>query len=441
MPAPHVTQLANGLHLVVVERHATALVASQMIVRGGTAGLPSEAPSVVAMATDVAFHGSAKRTEQNVYETMNTLLADAGTYATDDALVFRLRATTASFDAGLTLMRDLMVEPAFAQNVVDFERQRRVGLMPKDGDDAFRVAVRMLHVAAYGEAHPYTKSAMPAGDAITNVSRDDLVRVWKRAVDPADATLVVAGDVDPAALAVRVEALFGAWKHDPAHEAPSPVPAASPRRTRLVVVDRPGAPQATIVYGALDAPAASAGHAAEDVVNELLGAMPSSVLAQTLRDKLGATPFTVSGYSWKRGPGLSFWAGNVDRDKAARVLEALDSRVRELHSRGASAEELADAKERLARSVPQAFETVGGIANTLAKIPSLDLPPDANQTREQRVRALTAADVRAAVPAPEAMKAVVVGDLVSIRPQLVALGWGEIEERETSGALVRTFTR
>ncbi|MGH7294610.1 MAG: hypothetical protein ACRELB_06750, partial [Polyangiaceae bacterium] len=90
---------------------------------------------------------------------------------------------------------------------------------------------------------------------------------------------------------------------------------------------------------------------------------------------------------------------------------------------------------------PQSFETVGGIASVFARIPSFDLPADANRTLEQRLRAVTAAQVRAAVPPPEAMKAVVVGDLVSIRAQLVALGWGEIEERDPAGALVRTFAR
>ncbi|HEY8088891.1 MAG TPA: insulinase family protein, partial [Polyangiaceae bacterium] len=228
IPALQTTALPNGMHLVVVERHATKLVAATMLLRGGTAGAAPEAASVVAMAVDVAFHGTAKRSERDVYETINTLFADAGTLATDDAVVFRLRATTASFDAGLALMRDIFVEPAFEPRVVDFERQRRVSLLPKDGDDAYRVAVRMLHVAAYGGAHPYTKGRLSGADALPTVTRDELLRAWKRVVDPSEATLVVAGDVDPTALAVRVGELFAGWKHDPAHAPPADVPPATP---------------------------------------------------------------------------------------------------------------------------------------------------------------------------------------------------------------------
>jgi predicted Zn-dependent peptidase len=131
----------------------------------------------------------------------------------------------------------------------------------------------------------------------------------------------------------------------------------------------------------------------------------------------------------------------VERERTADVLRTLDARVRELRDRGPSPTEMAGATERLAHSLAQSFESVGGIVGAVGKDPVLGLAPDEMQTREARVRALTPAEVRAAVPPPEAMKAVVVGDLVSLRAQLVALGWGEIEERDTAGALVRTFTR
>ena len=439
---PHlrVTTLPNGMRLIVVERHATQLVAAHLIVRGGAAGFPSEAPAVVTMATDVAFHGSATRNERNVFETMNTLFADAGTFATDDAIVARLRATSASFDAGLVLIRDVTVEPAFAPHVVDFERQRRVALLPRDADDPSRVALRLLYASAYGAGHPYARARLSGGDVLPNVARDDLVRAWKHSVDPADATLVVAGDVDPAALAVRVESLFGTWKHDPSRSPPVDVPPPSPGVARLVVVDRPGAPQATIAYGMTTASAAAPAHIANAVVSEMLGGMPSSTLAQTLRDRLGATALGAGVFAWRRGPGLSYWQGSVDRDRAADVLRTLDARVRELHERGPAAGELDDAKERFARALPDGFETVGGIVETLAQIPTFGLPLDEFDTREARARAVKVSDVRAVVPAPEAMKAVVVGDLPSLRAQLTALGWGVIEERDVGGALVRTFT-
>jgi zinc protease len=335
----------------------------------------------------------------------------------------------------------VIVTPSFANTVVDFERQRRVARLQKDGDDASRVALRLLYAAVYGPAHPYARARLSGADVLPNVSRDELVRVWKRVVDPADATLVVAGDVDPAALAARVESLFGAWKHDPSHAPPPDLPPPTPGPVRLVVVDRPGAVQATIAYGATTGPASSSSHVARAIVHEMLGGMSSSALSQTLRDELGATAFGAGFYAWKRGPGIAYWEGSVDRDRTADVLRALDARVRELHERGPAQRELDDAKERFARSLAEGFETVGGMVEYVSQLPTYGLPLDEFATREARARAVTAGAVRAAAPAPEAMRAVIVGDLPALRAQLASLGWGLIEEHDASGTLLRTVTR
>jgi hypothetical protein len=77
----------------------------------------------------------------------------------------------------------------------------------------------------------------------------------------------------------------------------------------------------------------------------------------------------------------------------------------------------------------------------VSQLPTYGLPLDEFATREARARAVTAGAVRAAAPAPEAMRAVIVGDLPALRAQLASLGWGLIEEHDASGTLLRTVTR
>ena len=441
-PRPTATTLANGMHLLVVERRSPAVVSAALIVRGGTAGYP-QATTALAVASTIATQGTSHQDSPGLADTLNGLFADMTTGTSpEDSLRYRVRCMSKSFDGALQVLHDVVVEPTLSQPLLDVERQHRLAMGQRDRDDPGLVGQRMLFEAIFGADHPYALSHRPGTDRLSALTVDEVTRAWRRAIDPSEATLLVAGDVDAAALAGRVQTMFGGWKHDPAHAAPTTPPPPSPMAPRLFVIDRPGAAQATILYGAATPPATiSAPWPIEAVTRELFGGMPSSRLARTLRDDLGVAPWSAT-RSWsRRGPGVMFWQGGVERDEAPEVLAALARRVAELRERGPEDGELADAKQRVGRVLDREFETAAGMIDSLTEIPVLGWSSDELVLRAGRVEALTAADVRTAVPPPESMKAVVIGDLGVLRDRLVALGWGEIEERTPEGERVRSFTR
>ena len=434
LPRFTTTTLSNGMRLMVLERRSPNLVGAELVVRGGVSGWPQESPAAISLAAEVALHGAGPRDEKGVFDAMNRLYAEIKTVATDEAIWFHLRAATKSFDPALEMMRDMVVAPSMAQNVLDFERQHRLALVPREPDDLWLVGNRVLFEELYGAAHPFARWRQHLADALAAVTRDDLLRVWRRAVDPADATLVVAGDVDAAALAGRVEQLFAGWKHDPSHVSPQPPPAPKPEGPRLTVIDRPGAPQATVLYGATLSPPTASTFLADAVAIQLLGGMASSKLTQTLRYELGATAAGATSFWMHAGASYAAWQGSVDRDKAADVLATIAQRAADLRAGHLDLEELADAEERIARGPERDFESVDGLISEFSILPLYGLPADEFSTRATRVLSLHADDVRAEVPAPETMKAVVIGDMSVLRPKLAALGWGPIGERDPTGA-------
>jgi zinc protease len=430
------------MHLVVVERHSPPVVSASLILRGGTAGYPRDLGPALSIASTIASQSTAHLDSAQFADRLNALFADIGSATIpEDSLRFRIRCMSTSFDAALQILHDVVVEPRLDQHLLDVERQHRIAIGQRDRDDPALLGQRLLFQAIFGADHPYAISRMPATDLLPGLTADDVARAWRRAVDPAEATLIVAGDVDTRALVGRVEAMFAGWKHDPAHVPPTPPPPPHPMSPRLFVIDRPGAGQATIFYGMATPPATTPSLWPLAVAAELLGGMPSSRLGRTLRDDLGVAPWSGTRSWWRPGPGVMFWQGAVERDKAPEVLTALAHRVAELREQGPDAPELADAKERVAHVVEREFETAAGMIDGLSQIPLLGWPSDELGQRASHVEAVTAAEVRATLPPPEAMKAVVVGDLGVLRDRLVALGWGEIEERTPEGERVRSFTR
>src|SRR5262249_41936071 len=153
--------------------------------------------------------------------------------------------------------------------------QRGLAAAAHEPDNAIFVARRSLYASVFGAGHPYARALEPDAPALARLTRDDLLRVWREVVDPADATLVVAGDVDAAALGRRAGGLWGSGNHAPPRPARPPVPPPAPSPARLVVIDRPGAPQATVLFGAAMPPIDAPEHVAVLVARELLGAMRS----------------------------------------------------------------------------------------------------------------------------------------------------------------------
>ena len=272
---------------------------------------------------------------------------------------------------------------------------------------------------------------------LARLTRDDVVRVWQESLDPAQAVLVVVGDVDEAALRVRVEALFGNWIRDPSllGRAPVPAPAPDPNGARLVVIDRPGVPQATLCYGGAIFPIDAPAHMAEWILEILFGGLRSSALDDQLRNQMGA--FGDARMNARPGGGILWWQGSVAPEQVGRALETLDQQLKDLRANGPDAGQLATAKSVVLGGLPRELETVEGVANDLAQIAAYHLPLDRIATFRARVAAVSADAVRAAVPNPSAMKAVVVGDLATLRAPLLALGWGPLEEHDAAGRLVR----
>src|SRR6185295_10552082 len=107
-------------------------------------------------------------------------------------------------------------------------------------------AVADLVAAAtlFGPQHPYGRPVDGLVGTVQAITLDDVRRFHQQIWRPGHAVLAVSGDFDSAALPGVLERALGGW-------APAPVPAAPPLPAlpsppRLVIVDRPGAPQSVL---------------------------------------------------------------------------------------------------------------------------------------------------------------------------------------------------
>ena len=143
----------------------------------------------------------------------------------------------------------IITAPAF--DAKEFERVRgdRLTSLELRRDRPREVAQLVLSAVLYGMTTPYGHPASGQKDEFKDLALADLQTFYKAHYNPAAMTLVVAGDVDAAALKAKLDAGLGAWK--PTGVKRPVAPKARPARvaSRLQLVDRPGAEQSDVRIG------------------------------------------------------------------------------------------------------------------------------------------------------------------------------------------------
>ncbi len=259
---------------------------------------------------------------------------------------------------------------------------------------------------------------------------DDLRAFYRAHYRPDNATLIVVGDVTPAAVMPMLEKTFGVWKNDGMRPLDAAVPTAPQLTKRQVfLVDKPGAVQSQIRIGWVGVPRSTPDYVALEVLNTVLGGSFTSRLNQNLREKHGYTYGASSAFDMRGSAGPFLAAAGVQTDKTADALKEffveLDGILAQVPP-----DELQKAKNYVALGFPGEFETTGDLARKLEDLVVYNLPDDTYANFVGAVSRITAADLQRAAARyiqPDKMAVVVVGDRGSIESSIRALNLGPIQ--------------
>jgi zinc protease len=289
----------------------------------------------------------------------------------------------------------------------------------------------------YGERHPYGFTELGTEEAVKSFARTDLLAFWKQNFVPNNAALVVSGEIVMAELKPLAEKAFNAWTPG----TPSRPVLGPPQTTsaRLVIVDKPGAPQTEIRVAGIGAARSSPDFQAMRVMNTSLGEMFSSRINMNLREEHGYTYGASSQFVFRRSAGPFVAGAGVRTDVTAPAVTEILKEVRGMTERPIDSEELRLAKDSLTRSLPGAFETSGNVAASFSNIYIYDLGLQYFSNYAARVDAVSTAQAKAAAEkylVPGKLVVIAIGDRAKIEPELRKLNLGPVEIRNADGKVV-----
>ncbi|HEY3815575.1 MAG TPA: pitrilysin family protein [Polyangiaceae bacterium] len=440
-PAPVVFTATNGMTVWLLERHGAPVVACDITVPSGAASDPPGKGGVAYATAAMLDEGAGKRGAIDLARAIDDLGANLGTTANADSSTVSLSVLTRHLHEAFAIFGDVVARPRLEAG--EYKRVKELWASEllersKDPDATARVVFR---AALFGPDHPYAHPWDGTPKSARAVGLDDVRRFYRAAWRPDRATLVCAGDVDRAALVTMLDEAFGTWKAPPTPPAPPlvPPPPAGPW-PRVVLVDRPEAPQSVIAVLRPGLAASSPDLPALERVNDAIGGSFTSRLNQDLREQRGYTYGASSRFSVSRGPGQVVAWASVVTDKTGDALGAMLGDLHQFSSGGLTDDEIARTRSQARASRVDTYESVEGIAGRLANDASLGRGAD------YEARASLACD-EAQRPqldalakrfyAPEGAILVVVGPRAQVRPMLDTLGLPAPEMRDAEGNILR----
>jgi len=443
LPSPKTFALSNGVKVFLIEEHALPVMSASLVTLAGGEDNPNDKPGLAGFTSRLLTEGTATRSSTQLADDIAQIGAGLGSSASMDSAQASVSALSNNASPALELLSDVVLHPAFKDEEVERIRKQRLVAILQEGDSPIAATLRVGEKVLYGD-QPYGYQAIGTTASVKATSRAELAAFWAAHYAPKNSALILAGDLSEAEARRLAEKYFGAWTESGTEAAAAaaaalPPPPAPPTR-KIVIVDKPGSPQTTLITFGLGVPRNTPDYAAITEMNSILGGLFSSRINMNLREKNGFTYGAFSGFFFYRGGGPAFSGAQVRTDVTAPALHELFSELNRIHTDPATPDELKLAKDNALRSLPGSFETVGNETGLMSELFVYGLPNDYFQKLPAQFEAVTPEAVAKAAHDyihPENVIVLAVGDRAKIQPGLEKLDLGPIELRDESGDLIK----
>jgi len=435
--SPDTFRLENGLTVILSRREGLPVVAANLIVRTGSEANPPANAGLANFTAAMLPEGTATRKSLEIADEVARMGGRLTAGSSMDAMQVQAFSITKNFGSMLDLLGDVVLNPSFPEEEVERQRASRLASLMSRRDNPGLVADRVIAAALYGDQHPYGLLEIGTEAANKSISRSDLEAFWRTHFVPGNAALVVAGDISRSELQRLAEKALGGWRAGTGTTAKLPPPQRA--GARLIIVDKPGAPQTELRLGTIGLERKSPDYAPAMVMNAVLGGMVSSRLNLNLREDKGYTYGANSGLRFNRTAGPFIARSAVRTDVTAPALTELLKEVRRMLEEPIPGPDMLQAKELLIRSLPTQFETSSDAAASYGVPFIYDL---GLQYWSGFPKEIGAVDVRATQAVAkkllqiDRMVAVAVGDRAKIEPELRKLNIGVIELRDADAKVI-----
>jgi predicted Zn-dependent peptidase len=364
--------LPNGVVIAMSPRSGVPLVHFRILIKGGVESDPPHLAGLANLTESLLRRGTTKRSASQFAEELDFL---GGTFGgggrggggggLESATVISSEFLSKDFDAGLDLVADAILHPAFTDTEVRKELARRIDAAKATKDNAQGSISSYFRSAFFGGAHPYGNP--PDEASYTQMTRQNIVDYHDKLYCGKNMMIVVTGDFDPVSAKAKLAQVFGAAPAGTAYSWGS-APALS-RHGQLLLIDKPDATQTYFQIGQPGIDMKNPDRTTIEIINTLFGGRFTSMLNDALRVNSGLTYGASSQVEQARLPGAIVISTYTKTESTTQAIDMALDVLKHMNEKGITAEQLASAKAYVKGLYPtRRLETMDQIAALIGEI-------------------------------------------------------------------------
>ena len=212
-PKPKRIVLDNGMIVYLLEDHDLPIFNVTVSFRTGAVYEPAEKAGLANLAGSVMRRGGTKtRTPEQINEELEFIAASVETSIERESGSASLFTMKKDIDKGLEIFADVIMNPAFPEEMIKKEKDEVLEGIRRENDDPGQIVFREFRRILYKESHPYSRKTDGYKDTIENITREDMVAFHNKYFHPNNAIMGISGDFDTEEILKKIKTVFAKWK-------------------------------------------------------------------------------------------------------------------------------------------------------------------------------------------------------------------------------------
>jgi len=389
-------QLQNGLTVILHQDHSAPIACVNLWFKVGSKDEAAGRSGFAHLFEHLMFMGT-QRAPGNVFDTLMEARGGQNNASTsEDRTNYYEIGPAELLPTLLWLEADRMQALGKATNQEKLDRQREVVLNERrqsSENEPYGRAELRIPEAMYPPGHPYHISVIGLPADLKAATVDDVRSFFATYYAPNNASLVVAGDFDPAAIKPLIDKLFGTLPRGSDVSSVQARPASIAGAQRVTMTDAVQLPRTTMVFHSV--PFYAPGDADLDVLASILADGVSSRLYQRL---IYQQPLAVDVRAYQASMKLgSLFRVEVmarpDADLGA-IEKAVDEELAKIRAKGPTAAEVERVKSKIEHDKLDAMQHLLAKADALNNYQDAFGEPNSFKRDLDRYRAVSTASVQ-----------------------------------------------
>ena len=413
----------NGLEIIATENKETPTISLLLSIEGGPLLDPVNKAGLASLTASLMNEGTTNYIKESLSNELAKLGSDVSVAASGRNTYVQVSTLRKNLDATLTLMLDMMNNPAFSEQ--DFARVKNqlIQGLEQNNKSASALASNALKQVMYGLDNRVGLADSGTITTVKSITLEDVKAFYKQYFSPKHASLVVVGDVTKNELMPKLTYLK-AWQgndYNIPHFADFPTIDAK----TLYFVDLPNSAQSVIKYTRRSMTFDATGDFFKaNLMNYPLGRAFNSRINLNLREDKGYTYGASSGFSGGKTLGRFSAGASVKKEHTFDAMQEVMKELTLAQQKGLTSNEVTFMRQAISQNEALSYETPSQKSGFLRQLLQFNLPENYGELQTDIIKNITLGELNgiAAKELAKPMQWIVVGDGQVVKPQLEKLG-------------------